>query len=45
MVVNQAAGTITVRDTPESVRRVGTYVDELNTRLSRQVALTVRSGH
>jgi type IVB pilus formation R64 PilN family outer membrane protein len=42
VVVNQAAGTITVRDTPESVRRVGTYVDELNTRLSRQVALTVR---
>ena len=42
VVANQAAGTITVRDTPESVRRVGTYVDELNTRLSRQVALTVR---
>ncbi|HML53189.1 MAG TPA: pilus assembly protein [Solidesulfovibrio magneticus] len=42
VVVNQAAGTITVRDIPESVRRVGTYIDELNTRLSRQVALTVR---
>ena len=42
VVVNQAAGTITVRDTPESVRRVATYVDELNTRISRQVALTVR---
>lgn len=42
VVVNQAAGTITVRDTPESVRRVGTYVEELNIRISRQVALTVR---
>jgi type IVB pilus formation R64 PilN family outer membrane protein len=39
---NQAAGTITVRDTPESIRRVGQYVDDLNSRLSRQVALTVR---
>ena len=39
---NQAAGTVTVRDTPESVRRVATYIDDLNLRLSRQVALTVR---
>lgn len=42
VVCNQAAGTITVRDTPESVRRIGAYVDEVNARLSRQVALNVQ---
>ncbi len=42
VVSNQAAGTITVRDTPESLRHVNTYVDELNSRLSRQVALTIQ---
>lgn len=42
VVSNQASGTITVRDTPSTLRRVASYVDELNNRLSRQVALTVQ---
>ena len=41
VVGNPAAGTITVRDTPEVVRRVATYMDDTNTRLSRQVALAI----
>jgi type IVB pilus formation R64 PilN family outer membrane protein len=42
VVSNPAAGTITVRDTPETLRHVTAYVDELNNRLSRQVALTIQ---
>jgi len=42
VVSNQSAGTLTVRDTPEAVRRVSTYVDDINARLSRQVALNVQ---
>ncbi|MBI4804085.1 MAG: pilus assembly protein [Desulfovibrio sp.] len=42
VVSNQAAGTITVRDTPDSLRRVASYIEELNSRISRQVALTVQ---
>jgi type IVB pilus formation R64 PilN family outer membrane protein len=41
VVANQAAGTLTVRDHAENVRQVGAYVADINTRLSRQVALTV----
>ncbi|EHJ48811.1 type II and III secretion system protein [Solidesulfovibrio carbinoliphilus subsp. oakridgensis] len=42
VVSNQSAGSMTVRDTPDSVRRVATYVEDLNVRLSRQVALNVQ---
>ncbi|WP_043643888.1 secretin N-terminal domain-containing protein [Fundidesulfovibrio putealis] len=42
VVINQAAGTLTVRDTPDSVRRVATFVEDINSRLGRQVALTVQ---
>lgn len=38
---NQGAGTLTVRDTPNRLRQVAAFVDDLNTRLGRQVALTV----
>ena len=41
VVSNQAAGTLTVRDHAENVRQVGAYIADINTRLSRQVALTV----
>ncbi|MEG1610705.1 MAG: pilus assembly protein, partial [Bilophila sp.] len=39
---NLAAGTITVRDTSDRLRQIAAYVDDINARLSRQVALTVR---
>ena len=38
---NQAAGTITVRDKPERVREVASYIRDINSRMERQVALTV----
>lgn len=38
---NRVAGTITVRDTPERIRQVAAYMEDTNTHLSRQVALTV----
>ena len=41
VVGNQAAGTITVRDRAANIRQIGTYIADLNKRLSRQVALTV----
>ena len=41
VVINQGAGTITVRDTRERLRQVASYIDEINVRLSRQVALMV----
>lgn len=42
VVCNQSAGTITVKDTPESVRRAEKYIDEINSRLSKQIALNVQ---
>lgn len=42
VVSNPAAGTITVRDAPDIIRRVTTYVDDVNTRLSRQIALKIQ---
>ncbi|WP_084502066.1 pilus assembly protein [Fundidesulfovibrio putealis] len=42
VVVNQAAGTLTVRDTPDSIRRVSSFIEDINGRLGRQVALTVQ---
>lgn len=42
VVSNPAAGTITVQDTPEVVHRVASYIDDINSRLSRQVALNVQ---
>ncbi|MBF0515341.1 MAG: pilus assembly protein [Desulfovibrionaceae bacterium] len=41
VVSNPAAGTITVKDNPENVRRVAMYIDDTNTRLARQVALKI----
>jgi len=38
---NVAAGTITVRDRPENLRQIGNFINELNERYSRQVALKV----
>lgn len=40
--INQAAGTITVKDTPVVLQQVASYVDDLNGKLSRQVALSVK---
>lgn len=41
VVINQAAGTITVRDTRARLRQVALYIDDINSRLARQVALMV----
>lgn len=41
VAINQAAGTITVTDRPENVRKVGTYITNINSRLERQVAVRV----
>ena len=38
---NQAAGTITVRDKPDRMREVASYMRDINSRMERQVALTV----
>lgn len=40
--VNQAAGTVTVRDSYAKLKEVSKYIDEINEKLSRQVAVTVR---
>ena len=42
VVLDQAAGTVTVRDRYVRVRDIASYIDQLNERLSRQVAVTVR---
>jgi type IVB pilus formation R64 PilN family outer membrane protein len=42
VVINQAAGTLTVRDTPQVLRLVANYIDDVNSRISRQVALTIQ---
>lgn len=39
---NQAAGTITVKDSAVVLRKIGKFVDEMNERLSRQVALSIK---
>ncbi|MBQ7456171.1 MAG: hypothetical protein IJS54_00965 [Desulfovibrio sp.] len=38
---NPAAGTIVVRDTPESLRRIGQYIEQMNALFARQVAMKV----
>ena len=38
---NQAAGTITVREKPDRMREVASYIRDINSRMERQVALTV----
>ena len=40
--INQAAGTVTVRDSYTRLRDVTAYINSINARLSRQVAITVR---
>ena len=40
--VNPASGTITVRDSYARLKAVRAYIDEVNERLSRQIALCVR---
>ena len=40
--VNPASGTITVRDSYARLEAVRAYIDEVNERLSRQIALCVR---
>ena len=40
--INEAAGTVTVRDSYTRLRDVTAYIDSINARLSRQVAITVR---
>lgn len=42
VVINQVAGTLTVRDTPQALRQVAAYIDDVNARISRQVALTIQ---
>ncbi|MCR4667187.1 MAG: hypothetical protein K5657_07825 [Desulfovibrio sp.] len=38
---NEAAGTITVQDSPERLRRIGLYIAEINRSFSRQVVMKV----
>jgi type IVB pilus formation R64 PilN family outer membrane protein len=42
VTINQAAGTVTVRAAPSVLHQVGRYIDDLNARLSRQVALSIK---
>jgi type IVB pilus formation R64 PilN family outer membrane protein len=42
VVGNQAAGTITVKDTAASLRKIEKFIDEINERLSRQIALSIK---
>lgn len=42
MTVDRASGTITVTDTPSNIRRVAKYINEMNERLSKQVAISVK---
>lgn len=42
VVINIAAGTLTVTDTPAALRRISSFVETCNAKLSRQVALTVK---
>ena len=44
VTINQAAGTVTVRDSYVRLRDISAYIDAINQRLSRQVAITVRVG-
>jgi type IVB pilus formation R64 PilN family outer membrane protein len=41
VVANQASGTLTVRDRPENIRRIGAFIDYVNDRYARQVSLRV----
>lgn len=40
--VNQGAGTVTVRDSYSRLQDIAAYINALNARLSRQVAITIR---
>lgn len=42
VVINEAAGLVTVTDTSTILRRVGRYIKSLNTKMGRQVALAVK---
>jgi type IVB pilus formation R64 PilN family outer membrane protein len=42
VMVNQAAGTITVRDTAANLTRIERLIDELNENLSKQIALSIK---
>ena len=42
VTINQAAGTITVKDNPQNLQLVERYIKDLNERLSRQVALSIK---
>jgi type IVB pilus formation R64 PilN family outer membrane protein len=42
VTLNQVAGSITVRDNPYVLSQVERYVDDLNDRLSRQIALSIK---
>lgn len=42
VTINQAAGTITVKDSAFVLQEVAQYVDEINTKLSRQIALSIK---
>ncbi len=39
---NQGAGTITVRDSADKIKLVDRYIDEINKKMSRQVAINVQ---
>jgi type IVB pilus formation R64 PilN family outer membrane protein len=41
VVSNQASGTLTVRDRPENIRQIASFIEDVNARFSRQVSLRV----
>lgn len=41
-VVHESSGTITVKDTPAVLQQVASYIEDLNAKLARQVALSVK---
>ncbi len=42
VTINQAAGTITVKDNPQTLQQVERYIDALNDKLGRQIALSIK---
>lgn len=42
VTANQGAGTITVRDSADKIKLVDGYIDEINKKMSRQVAINVQ---
>ena len=42
MSVNKSSGTITITSTPTDIKRIAKYVNEMNNRVSKQIAISVK---